>query len=76
MFRFRFPENRKSFDTTDDELCRMSAYDNVDERRTPRAPPSEISELTEFSDPWAEVTHCSGSNTEVSFQNVCEMMVV
>lgn len=34
-------------------MCRMSAYDNVDER-FPRAPPSETSEQTEFSDPWPE----------------------
>lgn len=36
----------------DEERCRMSAYDNVD--RIPKAPPSEVSEVTEFSDPWAE----------------------
>lgn len=41
----------------DEEVCRMSAYDNVEERRVPRAPPSEVSELTEFSDPWTEGSH-------------------
>nr|XP_022912808.1 protein sprint isoform X2 [Onthophagus taurus] len=64
MISKKFPDIRMSADTTDEELeCRMSAYDNVDDRRVPRAPPSEISELTEFSDPWAEITH-SVSNTE------------
>ncbi|CAG9767018.1 unnamed protein product [Ceutorhynchus assimilis] len=39
----------------DDEKYRISSYDNVDlERRMHRPPPSEISEITEFSDPWAE----------------------
>lgn len=45
----------------DKEAYRISAYDNVDDKRSPRAPLSEISELTEFSDPWAEV------NSEVRF---------
>ncbi|XP_031341576.1 protein sprint isoform X3 [Photinus pyralis] len=57
MIAQRFPDIRTSTDITpDEELCRMSSYDNVDDRRVPRAPPSEISELTEFSDPWTEVS--------------------
>jgi hypothetical protein len=56
MISKRFPDIRTSAELTiDEELCRMSAYDNVDDRRVPRAPPSEISELTEFSDPWTEL---------------------
>lgn len=52
----RFPDIRTSTDlSTDEERCRMSAYDNVD--RIPKAPPSEISEITEFSDPWTELGH-------------------
>lgn len=44
----------------------MSSYDNVDDRRqAPKAPPSEISELTEFSDPWTEVSQNGIPNTEV-----------
>ncbi|XP_066150243.1 protein sprint [Euwallacea fornicatus] len=52
----RYPDIRTNFDmNSDGERCRISAYDNVElDRRVPRAPPSEISELTEFSDPWAE----------------------
>ncbi|XP_050304173.1 protein sprint isoform X2 [Anthonomus grandis grandis] len=52
----RYPDIRTPIDVAlDDDRCRISAYDNVDlERKIPRAPPSEISELTEFSDPWAE----------------------
>lgn len=48
-------------------MCRMSAYDNVDDR-SPRAPPSETSEQTEFSEPWAESIHgmCSESGHQVS----------
>lgn len=58
----RFPElNITSGILMDKEACRISAYDNVDDKRSPRAPLSEISELTEFSDPWAEV------NSEVHF---------
>lgn len=61
----RFPDINTSTDlSTEDELCRMSAYDNVEERRVPRPPPSEISELTEFSDPWTEGSH-GFSNNEV-----------
>lgn len=51
----------------DEERCRMSAYDNVEDKRTPRPPPSEISEITEFSDPWAEV---SQGVTEVRAWNI------
>lgn len=53
---FRYPDIRTTLDiTADEERCRISAYDNVElDRRAPRAPPSEISEITEFSDPWAE----------------------
>lgn len=40
----------------------MSAYDNVEDKKSPRAPLSEISELTEFSDPWAEVHSEVGSH--------------
>lgn len=51
---FRFPDIPLGCtDVNDDDMCRMSAYDNVDER-CPRAPPSETSEQTEFSDPWPE----------------------
>lgn len=53
--------------TTDDEMCRMSAYDNVDDKRVPRAPPSEISELTEFSEPWNDISHAV--STEVRSNN-------
>lgn len=53
----RFPDIKTSHDITpDEELCRMSSYDNVEDRRVPKAPPSEISEMTEFSDPWTEVS--------------------
>lgn len=63
----RLPNIRNSTEvTTDEEFSyRMSAYDNVDDRKVPRAPPSEISEVTEFSEPWTEVSH-GMSNTEVS----------
>ncbi|XP_017783155.1 PREDICTED: protein sprint [Nicrophorus vespilloides] len=57
--------------TTDDDMCRMSAYDNVDDKRMmtiPRAPPSEISELTEFSDPWNE-SHGVNGETDDSFSD-------
>lgn len=51
----RFPDIRTTSNVVaEGERYRMSSYDNVEERRVPRAPPSEISELTEFSDPWAE----------------------
>ncbi|RZC41803.1 sprint, partial [Asbolus verrucosus] len=64
MISKRFPDIRTSTEiTTDEELCRMSAYDNVEDRRVPRAPPSEISELTEFSDPWTELNQ-GVTNTE------------
>lgn len=53
----RFPDlNITSGLVIDKEAYRISAYDNVDDKRSPRAPLSEISELTEFSDPWAEVS--------------------
>lgn len=56
MISKRFPDIRTSTElSTDEELCRMSAYDNVEDRLVPRAPPSEISELTEFSEPWTEL---------------------
>lgn len=60
---------RQSMDmsTTDDEMCRMSAYDNVDDKRVPRAPPSEISELTEFSEPWNDISHAVSTETDDSF---------
>ncbi|KAI4463063.1 rab gdp/gtp exchange factor [Holotrichia oblita] len=75
MISRQFPDIRMSNDTTDEEISRMSAYDNVDDRRTgiPRAPPSEISELTEFSDPWAEITP-GVSNTEVVMRNMRQFM--
>lgn len=54
---FRFPDlNITSGVAIDKEAYRVSAYDNVDDKRSPRAPLSEISEITEFSDPWAEVS--------------------
>lgn len=53
---FRFPDlNITSGMVIDKDSYRISAYDNVDDKISPRAPLSEISELTEFSDPWAEV---------------------
>ncbi|XP_060531788.1 protein sprint isoform X4 [Cylas formicarius] len=55
----RFPDIRASALGMEDDRCRISAYDNVEDRRPPRAPPSEISELTEFSEPWAEI--CQGT---------------
>lgn len=61
LYVFRFPDlNITSGLVIDKEAYRISAYDNVEDKRSPRAPLSEISELTEFSDPWAEV------NSEVS----------
>ncbi|KAL1509626.1 hypothetical protein ABEB36_004335 [Hypothenemus hampei] len=68
----RYPEIKTSFDlSTDEERCRISSYDNVDlEKKPPRAPPSEISEITEFSDPWAEpgqlITETDESYTEIA----------
>lgn len=56
----RFPDM-----PSNEDRCRMSAYDNVEDRRLPKAPPSEISEVTEFSDPWAEVGQDIGQ-TEVT----------
>lgn len=65
MISKRFPDIRISTElTADEELCRMSAYDNVEDRRVPRAPPSEISEHTEFSEPWTELNQ-GVTNTEV-----------
>ncbi|XP_063927550.1 protein sprint isoform X4 [Zophobas morio] len=65
MISKRFPDIRISTElTADEELCRMSAYDNVEDRRVPRAPPSEISEHTEFSEPWTELNQ-GVTNTEL-----------
>ncbi|KAF5308871.1 hypothetical protein FQR65_LT00571 [Abscondita terminalis] len=73
MIAQRFPDIRTSSDITpDEELCRMSSYDNVEDRRVPRAPPSEISELTEFSDPWTEVSQgMSANETEDTLSDNC-----
>ncbi|XP_048526431.1 protein sprint isoform X5 [Dendroctonus ponderosae] len=56
MISKRYPDIRTTLDASaDEDKCRISAYDNVElDRRHPRPPPSEISEITEFSDPWAE----------------------
>ncbi|XP_008191541.1 protein sprint isoform X3 [Tribolium castaneum] len=65
MISKRFPD----IPTSTEELCRMSAYDNVEDRRVPRAPPSEISELTEFSDPWTELSQVANTETDDSINN-------
>lgn len=66
----RFPDIKTSSGMhLDEERCRMSAYDNVEDKRTPRPPPSEISEITEFSDPWAEV---SQGVTETEDSSYCD----
>jgi hypothetical protein len=76
MISKRFPDIRTSAELTiDEELCRMSAYDNVDDRRVPRAPPSEISELTEFSDPWTELNQGVAEVCPSSFV-VCFVVIV
>lgn len=69
---FRFPDIPLGCtDLGDEDMCRMSAYDNVDDRN-PRAPPSETSEQTEFSEPWAESMHgmCSESGQQVSHPSI------
>ncbi|KAF2886197.1 hypothetical protein ILUMI_19976, partial [Ignelater luminosus] len=73
MIAQRFPDIKTSFDVSlDEELCRMSSYDNVEDRRVPRAPPSEISELTEFSDPWTEVSQgMSNVETDDTLSESC-----
>lgn len=59
---------------SDDDACRMSSYDNVDLEKhrgvgggVPRPPPSEISELTEFSEPWNEISQGITTETDDSF---------
>lgn len=51
----------------------MSSYDNVvEDRRVPRAPPSEISEMTEFSEPWTEGSHgLTTTEMDDSFSDNC-----
>ncbi|KAF7281801.1 hypothetical protein GWI33_004236 [Rhynchophorus ferrugineus] len=70
----RFPDIRTTSNVLiGEERCRMSSYDNVEERRVPRAPPSEISELTEFSDPWAEPNQAI-TETEESYSETPNKM--
>ncbi|CAH0561513.1 unnamed protein product [Brassicogethes aeneus] len=61
----RFPDM-----SSNEGRCRMSAYDNVEDRRVPRPPPSEISEVTEFSDPWAEAPEMTQTETDESISEL------
>jgi len=74
MISKQFPNVRHSASSTDEEF-RMSAYDNVDDKRIPKPPPSEISEITEFSDAWNEITpgitETESENNSKSSLNTC-----